>query len=458
MYKITEKEIKYLGTKGESNEPTLEESNIVFTYNPSPEEKEWTNQNVTVGISASSELLNKAELQYSLDGKTWQKYEKEYTFEENGAIHARLINELYEVICVATGNVKNIDKIGPNEANIELNKSEMLIGESVTATVTQSDMGGSGIDITNCKYILTRTKGSIGTTDDVISKYTRSFKKEKEDILTIKCSSTGTYYLHVLSVDNAGNRRETISKQGVIVDQDTTAPKVTVKLSASSSDTKSTITADVEIKDEQSGVDISKCKWVYNTVATDIGTDEANYTGTFTSEKETLTLKPKGAGIYYLHILAIDNAGNKKEHRHVYGVTINYDPNSESLIKGIEAINESGYYDIKVNGETYKIHMYYFDKGATWTGNRTFGDANDVGTQSGNATRMVVVKVNGDLKVGHAALGNGSIGPYSTQYGGPKGFFLYVTGTLTIASGSTIQNNAGAKAPRTKCIFVEKRK
>ena len=53
---------------------------------------------------------------------------------------------------------------------------------------------------------------------------------------------------------------------------------------------------------------------------------------------------------------------------------------------------------------------------------------------------MVIVKVNGDLIIDEGV----TVGPYYTNYGGPKGFLIYVTGTLT--NNGTINNNHGANA------------
>ena len=53
---------------------------------------------------------------------------------------------------------------------------------------------------------------------------------------------------------------------------------------------------------------------------------------------------------------------------------------------------------------------------------------------------MVIVKVNGDLTIDSGV----TVSPYYNTYGGPKGFTLYVTGTLT--NNGTINNSHGAKA------------
>lgn len=127
-------------------------------------------------------------------------------------IYVRLVSDLYEIVCEATGNIGNIDKISPNASIIDFSTNTVTVGESVTVTVSQSD-DLSGIDIKNCKYVFTMQNTEIGTED--ISKYIGTFKKEIDDTLTLNCPKAGTYYLHVLSVDLAGNKKETISSIGV---------------------------------------------------------------------------------------------------------------------------------------------------------------------------------------------------------------------------------------------------
>ena len=95
---------------------------------------------------------------------------------------------------------------------------------------------------------------------------------------------------------------------------DTTIPKeAIITLSSNTTDTSSNITAKVEQIDEESGVDITKSKWIYHTSQGNIGTNENDYTNSFKNNPETITLKEETEGTYYLHVLTIDKAGNKKE-------------------------------------------------------------------------------------------------------------------------------------------------
>lgn len=72
MYRITEDKVEYIGKQGENGTPILDKSNITITYSPYLEE--WTDQDVIVSLSTSSEIEEKYELQYSLNNTTWFKY------------------------------------------------------------------------------------------------------------------------------------------------------------------------------------------------------------------------------------------------------------------------------------------------------------------------------------------------------------------------------------------------
>lgn len=114
---------------------------------------------------------------------------------------------------------------------------------------------------------------------------------------------------------------------------------------------------------------------------------------------------------------------------------------SDSIINAISNTKiTTGYYTLNINSISYNIHLYVYDGDQTWD-SMTFGDANDVATASAEATNMVVVKVNGNLTVNSGA----TITSYGTAYGGPKGMFIYCTGTL-INNGTITMSARGAKA------------
>ena len=108
----------------------------------------------------------------------------------------------------------------------------------------------------------------------------------------------------------------------------------------------------------------------------------------------------------------------------------------------------TGYYNFKVTGnngtnttiENYPVHLYVLEGDQIITTNTVYGDSEDISDGTNYAKNMVIVKVNGDYTVNEGV----TVGPYFNENGGPKGFFLYVTGKLT--NNGTIDNSHGAIA------------
>lgn len=101
---------------------------------------------------------------------------------------------------------------------------------------------------------------------------------------------------------------------------------------------------------------------------------------------------------------------------------------------------DTGIYRFIINDKVTDVDLYNFDTDQVWSMDKVFGRNGDLATASTYARRMVIVKVNGDLTINSGV----KVGPYYSTYGGPKGFTIYVTGTLT--NNGTIDNSHGAKA------------
>ena len=91
--------------------------------------------------------------------------------------------------------------------------------------------------------------------------------------------------------------------------QDNVKPSATIQFTENTADVDAQITATVTQTDNESGV--ASGKYIFNTVSGNIGEDEASYTGTISGN--TVTVSASAEGTYYLHVLTIDRAGNKKE-------------------------------------------------------------------------------------------------------------------------------------------------
>lgn len=96
---------------------------------------------------------------------------------------------------------------------------------------------------------------------------------------------------------------------------DTVIPNAAnIEFSKQSANVEESITATIIQSDSQSGVNIGACRWVYNTIATEIGTNASSYTGGgFSNTNQTINLSASTAGTYYLHVLTTDNAGKVRE-------------------------------------------------------------------------------------------------------------------------------------------------
>lgn len=120
---------------------------------------------------------------------------------------------------------------------------------------------------------------------------------------------------------------------------------------------------------------------------------------------------------------------------------------SESLIKAVESYNGgNGKYAVTANDEAYNLKVYQID-GNLEIGSDVLaeiGNEKDVATSDTDmAKNMIVLKVNGNLTVDE----NSALTAYENKdgFGGPKGMFIYCTGTIT-NKGDISMSGKGAHA------------
>lgn len=111
-----------------------------------------------------------------------------------------------------------------------------------------------------------------------------------------------------------------ISKPGEIYDYligkltDNVAPNATITVSSTDVLMNDSITATIVQEDNKDKLDLSKCRYVYNTTSSYIGDNESAYTGgSFSSSNTSISLSASTAGTYYLHVLTKDTDGNTTE-------------------------------------------------------------------------------------------------------------------------------------------------
>ena len=219
-----------------------------------------------------------------------------------------------------------------SSTSTSVTKGELEQNTSYTIKVEVADVAGNKGQAT--KEITTGkiadageglTNGAIIASSPVWSNGTASITLSTSSGLTIQYQKGGISGSWTTGTNVTGlHHRDTVfarltdgknyGGEASITILDTVAPQdAGISLSGTSTTTAGSVTAKVTLKDNESGVNVTASKWVYNTNSGNIGTNESSYNNNFSSNGQTLTLKATTAGIYYLHVLTVDNAGNKKE-------------------------------------------------------------------------------------------------------------------------------------------------
>ena len=219
-----------------------------------------------------------------------------------------------------------------SSTSTSVTKGELEQNTSYTIKVEVADVAGNKGQAT--KEITTGkiadageglTNGAIIASSPVWSNGTASITLSTSSGLTIQYQKGGISGSWTTGTNVTGlHHRDTVfarltdgknyGGEASITILDTVAPQdAGISLSGTSTTTAGSVTAKVTLKDNESGVNVTASKWVYNTNSGNIGTNESSYNNNFSSNVQTITLKATTPGTYYLHVLSVDNAGNKKE-------------------------------------------------------------------------------------------------------------------------------------------------
>ncbi len=136
IFTITADKTKYIG-KGEKGEEIinkLPEEIKVGDISILLSNYEWTKDNITVSLENNIEQ-NYFILQYSFNQENWNNYEKPFEVEKNETVCVCLKNIKGEMSSVASYKISNIDKLIPNEPEIQVSSNT----NSITIEVSASD-------------------------------------------------------------------------------------------------------------------------------------------------------------------------------------------------------------------------------------------------------------------------------------------------------------------------------
>ena len=215
--------------------------------------------------------------------------DESYIVEKNG----------YDVTVSKDGiRLTEAGKVDGVRPKLEVNTTE---AEKVTISVqitNKTDLGS----VDSIELLPTNTSVDTIVSSVDLNAGTATFEVEKNDIYKVLVKAT----------------TEGIQKQAIksvkVTYFDIIAPKATITLDKKSIQLGKTVNATVTHIDDESGVNVSSCKYIWNTSNANIGIDEKLYTeGTFSAEKQSISKTFNEVGTYYLHVLTVDNRGNKKE-------------------------------------------------------------------------------------------------------------------------------------------------
>ena len=138
IFIITVNTIEYYENENTLPEMNIKDANIEFVFDPNT----WTNKKVEVTVSKKE---NKYTLQLSKNAEKWATTNK-MTFEENGEIYARLIDELGRTSDIASRKITKIDKekpeiteVTPSTNSVRIKATDNaagIIGYAVTTSTT----------------------------------------------------------------------------------------------------------------------------------------------------------------------------------------------------------------------------------------------------------------------------------------------------------------------------------
>ncbi len=180
----------------------------------------WSNNLASITVSTNTNYT----IQYQVNGTSddgWKPIANEGTIGNlsyPSMVYARLYDGTNYGQYASAGI---IDNTNPQNASISLSSTNVTTGTTVRATVTHRD-NESGPEITQCRYVWNTSSGKIGTDE---SSYTGGKFNSNGEQISTTLNTVKTYYLHVLTVDKAGNKWETVSS-GITVRQLVTSVSV----------------------------------------------------------------------------------------------------------------------------------------------------------------------------------------------------------------------------------------
>lgn len=248
---INKKPVNIIENKSDKIAP-----NVTVVYS----KQDVTNNNIIVTLKFN-EQVNDVTNGFILSEDRMSAY-KEY--KENTSEEVK-VYDLAGNEATAKIEVNNIDKVKPVIAKVS---DTVFASKKIQTKLTIAD-NESGINLNGCKYKIDNQEEIINESD-----YTKI--TDLTSLIEKTVNEDGVYYLHIISMDNAGNVRKDTVK--LIVD--TVMPTLNIKYSntaITNKDVVVTITSNKEMKDV-SGWKSNKAKTVFTKTYTENVDEEVEFT------------------------------------------------------------------------------------------------------------------------------------------------------------------------------------
>ena len=299
---------KITGITGETTTATGEVKNIDKL---APKEITQTSSKTTNSITITAhtedhektdEYAMSGEVSYSFsqDGTTWSVYQTsgEYKFEN-------LIQSTQYTI-----QIKAKDKVG--------NETETPVKVELTTDAMIGYVPAGNGQVANITFDIPSswTKEKVTVTASTTTEYdiqTSTDKTTWYDTPSQTLSVNGDVYARL--VDSTKQFAENSFATANVTCIDKTNPQnANITITSGNSITGgSNITANVELIDNESGVDKDKCRWVCNTTPGNNISEELFSNQLSETEPNITYTTDENGGEYYIHILTVDNVGNKSQ-------------------------------------------------------------------------------------------------------------------------------------------------
>lgn len=210
----------------------------------------------------------------------------------------------------------------------------IVIGKISDTTISGEYKGYDfEVDSNHRVKILGKTTGKVSytldpegyTTESVTITITVEFKNDltlssitsqTEGVETVevnkkfKVTQNGLYEFKM--VDSNGTEKD-INIPINTIDRD--APEIKIEIDNKTNYINGKAKAKVTIEDQQTGVNLEKCKWIINQSSDKVGDNLDSYTGNFESEIQGVESEKvtKAGATYYVHVIATDLAENSEE-------------------------------------------------------------------------------------------------------------------------------------------------